>query len=108
MTTKTDIPYEKSIAFVFGWTLGWATGALRALVAMKGWEWFVADTFGLPTLSFIQTWGLFMLISFAVWQFTSSAKNKNSALVQVLSGLLSSVLVSGFFFLAIFILSLFL
>lgn len=43
------------------------SGALRAGVFAKGWEWFVADEFGLPHLSLLQAWGISFLVSFLVW-----------------------------------------
>lgn len=104
MSTTTNDPLEGCFAAIIGWTLGWGTGAVRALVAMKGWEWFVADTFDLPTLSFVQTWGLFMLINFATFQFTHS-NDKRRPLESVMSNLINSLLMSGFFFISLFILS---
>lgn len=47
-------------AFIFGVVLS----AVAALVLMKGWEWFVADTFGVRVLTFAQSWGVLLLARF--------------------------------------------
>lgn len=98
---------EGCAALILGWVLRWGTGAVHAAVAMKGWEWFVADTFGLPTLSLIQAWGLFALISFATYQFhdTESEYTPFAALGRNLA---LSLLLSGFAFVGLLILSVFL
>lgn len=107
ITMSTDneaVPYEGCVAIALGWILGWGTGAIHALVAMKGYEWFIADTFGVPALPFIQVWGLFMLISFATYQFTDSGNNRRPFAVLVL-GVYHSLLLSGFFFVSLLILA---
>lgn len=80
-------------ALLVGWILGFPTGALRAAVAMKGWEWFVADTFGAPEVSFFQAWGIAMLVSFATIHF-SGTKSEYTPYQSVFVGLFLSVLLS--------------
>lgn len=102
-------PGEGCAALAIGWTLGWGTGAFRALVTMKGWEWFVADTFGVRTLSFIQAWGLLLLINFTTYQLSSSSsKNESGPFPTMVAGIISSLLWSIFGFTTLLILTAFL
>lgn len=99
---------DSCIAGLIGWVLSWPVGALRAVVAMKGWEWFVADTFDVPTVSFIQAWGLFMVIAFATFQLdTKVDPNARKPIEEVSKALSMSVLWSGMYFLGFWILSAF-
>lgn len=97
------------VAVPLGWVLGWGTGAVRALVAMKGWEWFVADTFGLPVLSFVQAWGLFVLVSFAVLRIESGKNEPLQSPIRVaIIARVMSLISSGLAFTSLLILSWFL
>lgn len=87
------------------WILGWPTGAVRALVAMKGWEWFVADTFGWYQPSLVETWGLFGLISFATLQIDTDPDDGTSNWIRAATGLTQSLVASGIWFLSLLILS---
>ena len=97
-------PHEGCAALVLGWTHGWGTGALRALVFMKGWEWFVVDTFGAQTLSFVQSWGLFMLVNFATYQLNAE-HSKARPLIAMLANLITSLMWSGLAFVSLLILA---
>ena len=109
MTDSNVAPYEGCAAFALGWTLGWGTGALRALVVSKGWEWFVAGTFGATALSFFQVWGLLLLVGLVTSHFSpTDAKNDVGPLPAVVSGLLTSVTTSVIYFVSLLILSVFL
>ena len=109
MTDSKVAPTSVRVAFSLGWTLGWGTGALRALVVAKGWEWFVADTFGVTALSFFQVWGLLLLIGLVTSHFSpTDAKNDVGPLPAVVSGLLTSVTTSAIYFVSLLILSAFL
>lgn len=88
---------EGCFALVLGWTLGWFTGGVRAAVAMKGWEWFVADTFGVPQVGFVEAWGFFLLVSFAVTLHPPTSDDKRPYVVMA-EGLLFSLLMSGLVF----------
>jgi hypothetical protein len=46
----------------FGQALGLITAPITALAITKGWEWFVADTFGIASLSIVQAWGISWLV----------------------------------------------
>lgn len=96
------------IAIALAWILGWATGALRAFVFMKGWEWFVADTFNVPELHFIQAWGLVYLVGFATWQQNPVTESKVDPIVSAILALVTSVVWSTFAFVAMLILTVFL
>jgi hypothetical protein len=85
---------------VVGWVLGWPSGAVRAAVAMKGWEWFVTDTFGVPELGFVEAWGLFMLVSFATFQFTGDDTEKRPAVVLG-EAIAASLFISAFTFVSL-------
>lgn len=93
---------EASMALVGAWVLGWPTGAVRAAVAMKGWEWFVADTFGAPELGLIEAWGLFLLASFAVMHM--SGDDKRRPLTLMVEGVVFSLLMSAVAFVSLLIL----
>lgn len=67
------------------------SGALRAGVFAKGWEWFVADEFGLPGLSLLTAWGISFLISFLVW-FPRTADDSPDGMTGWLQSVLFSVL----------------
>lgn len=97
--------HEGRYAMIIGWILGWPTGAVRALVAAKGYEWFVADTFGVRPLSLVQAWGLFLLISFATISIDSDGNDKRRPLVIMLTGLITSLLFSGLAFVGLLILA---
>lgn len=98
---------EGCLALPLAWVLGWGTGAVRALVAMKGWEWFVSDTFGVRELTFIQAWGLFMLIAFATFQYNQE-KSNHKPFYGAAYGTALSLVVSGFAFSSMLILTWFL
>lgn len=73
---------------------------------MKGWEWFVADTFGIQTLSFIQTFGITLLITFATINIDTSQETTKKNLVYVaILDRVTSVIMSGIYFLSLWILS---
>lgn len=95
---------EAMRAVILGWILGWGTGAVRAVVLMKGWEWFVADTFGVPTIGFVATWGLSMLIAFATMHWNPSG-NKERPYVVMATGLILSLILSASCFVSLLILS---
>lgn len=86
------------------WILGWGSGAVRALVLMKGWEWFVADTFDVPGLGFIQTWGLWLLISLTTVHLTAS-DDKRLTIAYAFTTTLTSLVLSGIWFASIIILA---
>lgn len=95
---------EAFMALVITWVLGWGTGAVRAAVAMKGWEWFVADTFDAPQLGFVEAWGFFILVSFATMQL-HHGQDPRRPLEVAAHELLSSLLLSCMFFLSLVILA---
>jgi len=92
-------------AMVGGWVLGWFSGAVRAAVAMKGWEWFVVDTFGAPPVGFFEAWGLFLLVSFATMHVDTSTSSDRSPSELAVTGFLMSLLMSGVFFASLVILA---
>lgn len=84
---------EGCAALAVAWLISWPSGAIRALVAMKGWEWFVTDTFGAPSLGLIEAWGLFLLISFATLQYHHDADDRTLP-VMVAEGFFMSLVMS--------------
>lgn len=78
-------------AVLVAWVLSWPSGAVRAAVAMKGWEWFVADTFGVSELGFIQAWGFFLLISFATFHVSATPASDKRPGLLVLEGFFISL-----------------
>lgn len=91
-------------AMVGGWLLGWFSGAVRAAVAMKAWEWFVTDTFGVPSLGFIEAWGLFLLVSFATATLDTKPDDRPPGELAV-TGFFLSLLFSGVAFVSLLILA---
>lgn len=91
-------------AFALTWALGWPTGALRAAVAMKGWEWFVADTFDVPGLGFVPAWGLFFLVGFATMRPDLTPDDRSPYHLAAIS-LGSSVIFSVLAFVSLLILA---
>lgn len=86
------------------WVIGWPSGAVRAAVAMKGWEWFVADTFGAPEVGLIEVWGLFLLVSFATSHLSPSSAPERSPGVLIAERFLSSLLLSALTFVSLLVL----
>lgn len=90
-------------ALIGAWLLGWPSGALRAAVVMKGWEWFVTDTFGTPSLGLIEAWGLVLLVSLAT--MSHPGEDSRPPLRLMVHGFLLSVVLSGVVFLSLLILA---
>lgn len=99
---------EAIAALFIQWALGWGTGAVRALVIMKGWEWFVSDTFDVTTLSFIQAWGIALLVSFLTISISRTASDGRRPLTIVRMNVFSSLMLSWIYFVSLLILSAFL
>jgi hypothetical protein len=95
---------EGCVVFVLGWLLGWGTGAVRAAVAMKGWEWFFADTFGAPALGFVEAWGFFLLVTWVTMQLPTGQDKRRPAEIMV-SSLAASLAMSGLVFVSFVILA---
>lgn len=89
---------------IVAYVLSFPSGAVRALVAMKGWEWFVADTFGAPTLGFVEAWGLFLLISFATLH-PDLTDDDTAPGVLMFRGFFLSLLLSALMFLSFLLLA---
>lgn len=101
---ETTSPYEGLVAPALGWLLGWGTGAVKAAVAMKGWEWYVVDTFDAPSVGFIEAWGLWLLVSFVTLRL-SSGKDDRRPMKMMVESVISSLALSGLFFVSLFILA---
>lgn len=104
MTLRTDEAdvFQVWVDLLKTWILGWGTGAVRAVVWMKGWEWFVASTFAVVTLSFIEAWGLSVLATFATVQLRFDGGPQR---IGPWGRAAASLIVSGMFFLSLLILS---
>lgn len=106
-TSKPPEQIEKGIddmsALAVRWILGWGSGAVRAVVLMKGWEWFVTDTFGAPAVGFIEAWGLGLLVSFATVLLPKSEPS-TQPMKDAIESIVASLFLSGLFFLSMLIL----
>lgn len=103
---ETGTAAEGCIALLCGWVLGFGSGAVRAVVWMKGWEWFVVDTFGAPSLAFVEAWGLSVLVSFATMQLQNDQDQRRPYRIMAVS-VLTSLVLSGFVFTSLAILAAF-
>lgn len=106
MTDTDDRSFEGCLALLGAWVLGFGTGAVRAAVWMKGWEWFVVDTFGAPPLGFVEAWGLSVLVSFATMQLQSGDGEDPRRPYRIMAtSVLTSLVLSGMVFAALAILA---
>ncbi len=48
--------------------------ALRAYVITRLWEWFAVPVFGVPTLTILQAYGLFLIINAVVAKWSEDPK----------------------------------
>lgn len=98
--------------FLVLWLCGlFISGPISGAVLAKGWEWFVADTFGITTISFVQAWGISVLthmLTYNVKNITSSDDADDFTGYSVYNAIFSSVMYSGLAFLSFLTLSQFL
>lgn len=107
MATKDADAFEGCAALVLAWCIGWLTGGVHAFVAMKGWEWFVADTFNVQELTLAQAWGLWLMVWFATMSVDVNKDRDPRPLYTVVLSAFTSVILSGFALSSFWVLSLY-
>lgn len=99
MTTTTKAK-NKGCGHLLGLTgfvmvSGWISGAFHALTISKGWEWFVADTFHVPAISFVVAWGLSILVHLLTYVYRpTETDSEKPAFIVAVTGTLTSILLS--------------
>lgn len=81
-TTTTDTDETGCLnligLIILGFLLGLITGPISALTITKGWEWFVADTFGITSLSIVEAWGISWLTHILTYFYHPQASGQES------------------------------
>jgi hypothetical protein len=94
-STDTEQQQNGCVLFLLAWVLGWTSAPIAALAFSKAWEWFVADTFGVTEVSFVQAWGLYVLAHFATATIALPEKKKQPVTaMDVFTVWLTSIIVS--------------
>jgi hypothetical protein len=102
MKPRTDSVFG---TLLLTWVLGWGSGFVRAAVLMKGWQWFVADTFDVQTINIVEAWGMWILVVAATAKISGDRDTEPTTFRDVGLRIFSSLFLSGMLFLSMIILA---
>lgn len=95
---------EVLVAFTLGIILAFVSAPLYGAVLAKGWEWFVADTFGIYAISTVQAIGLSWVVGLITHTPTDEKLKEGELVSKVVTRWFQSVFVSAFAFLSFLVL----